>query len=127
MPAQEIAFRNDKVVYWPFVRRNRYGEPIIGSAEERTVRFDNKQTLARDPQGNKILLDASMVADREYLIGSIVHNSTIEYFVGTGSGDTPLELFEVVSYGGVDDLKKRATAYLVGLKRYKGVLPEIDS
>ncbi len=127
MPAQEIAFRRDKVLYWAKATPDRYGQAQVSPPVEVVVRWDDKITLARDAQGNNRTLDAQIVAAREFLPGSLVLHQTESYYLGTGSDVEPLELYEVITYDKTPDIKNRASAYVVGLARYRGNLPLIVS
>lgn len=127
MPSQETAFRRDKVLYWEKATPDRYGQSKVLAPVEVKVRWDDKRTLARDAQGNTITLDAMIVAAREFKPGSIVLHETLSYYVGTGSDATPLDLYEVITYDKTPDIKNRFSAYVVGLARYRGDLPEIVS
>ena len=127
MPAQEIAFRRDKILYWEKATPDRHGVRKVLPYVELRVRWDDKKTLGRDSQGNKISLDSTVIAAQNLLPQSIVLHQTEEYYVGTGSDLTPLELYEVVTMDQTPDIKNRASAYVVGLQRYRGNLPEVVS
>lgn len=129
MPAQETAFRNDKVVYWENVSSpDRYGQPRVSLPVQLNVRWDDKKTLGRDAKGNDVQLDATMIANRNLVVGSIVLHETLSYFVGTGSdSDENPEYYEVLTMDATPDLKNRFSAYVVGLGRYRNTLPEIVS
>lgn len=125
MPSQETAFRRDWILYWEKATPDNHGQSKVLPYVELRVRWDDKKTLARDSQGNKVTLDALIIAAQEMSVGSIALHSTAAYYVGTGSETDPQELYEVVTSDVTPDLKKRALAYVIGLQRYKGDLPEI--
>ena len=129
MPAQENAFRRDEVVYWEKGTPDRYGQATVNAPVAVKVRWDDKQTLRRDSQGNDRTLDALIVAKQEMTPGSVVLHETLDYYVGTGSDsdEGPLELYEVVTNDKTPDIKNRANAYVIGLQRYKGDLPTVTS
>ena len=126
MPAQEIAFRRDIVLYWEKATGpTRHGTAKVLPYVELVVRFDDKKTLGRDAQGNNVSLDAQIIAAQNLLPQSIVLHQTESYYLGTGSDAAPLELYEVVTMDQTPDIKNRASAYVVGLKRFRGNLPEV--
>lgn len=126
MPAQEIAFRRDKVLYWErYFFPDRFGQATVLNAEELRVRWDDKKTLARDAQGNNVTLDATIVAAQDFVPGSIVLHQSASYYLGTGSESLPLELYEVITHDRTPDIKNRHSAFVVGLARYRGDLPEV--
>lgn len=126
MPAQEIAFRRDKVLYWEkYTGPTRHGGAKVIPYVELRVRFDDKASLGRDAQGNNVALDATIIAAQNLLPQSIVLHQTEDYYLGTGSEATPLEFYEVVTMDRTPDIKNRASAYVVGLKKYRGDLPEV--
>ena len=126
MPAQEIAFRRSKILYWERASvPTRHGTRNVLAYVELRVRWDDEKKLGRDAQGNKISLDAQVVAAQNLLPESIVLHQTEDYYLGTGSEASPLELYEVVTMDQTPDIKNRASAYVVGLQRYRGNLPEV--
>lgn len=125
MPDQETAFRNDKVLYWEKSTPDRFGQSKVSAYDELDVRWDDQAKLGRDAQGNKVQLDSTIIAAQRMLVGSIVLHETAAYYVGTGSETDPLELYEVLTENVTPDIKNRASAYVIGLGRYKGDLPEI--
>lgn len=127
MPHQETAFRRDYVLYWERSTPDRHGQSKVLPYIEVKVRWDDNLTLGRDSQGNPVAYDAQIVAAREFKPGSIVLHQTEDYYVGTGSEALHLELYEVVSYDKTPDIKNRAKAYVVKLKRFRGDFPEVVS
>lgn len=129
MPAQENAFRQDRVVYWEYLRPNSLNEPVCLAPVEVKVRWDDKQVNARTAQGDTVTLDAQIVAKQEMVPRSIVLHESLSFFQGTGSDSDlgPLPLYEVMTNDKTPDIKNRAQAYVIGLQRYKGDLPTIGS
>ncbi len=127
MPSQETAFRRDKVLYWEKGDPDRFGQATVLPYVELVVRWDDRKTLARDSQGNKVTLDSQIIAAQSMEVGSIVLHSTEAYYVGTGSETDPQELYEVITNDVTPDIKNRFSAYVIGLQRYKGDLPEVGT
>lgn len=125
MPAQEIAFRRDRVLYWAKGIPDRHGISKVLPYAELRVRWDDRKALVRDTQGNNVTADAMIVAAQSMAAGSVVLHQTEDYYLGTGSESRPLELYEVIRDDITPDIKNRASAYVVALARYRGNLPEV--
>lgn len=123
MPPIETFERNHDALLWPLVSYNDYGRVTISSdVVELKVRWEQKRSERLDAQGHRISLDAMVIVDRQIEIGGEMVRRTLEDWVGTGSGGGQAEIYKVVWYDEVADVRGREVLREVGLKRLKGSL-----
>lgn len=116
--------RHDDAVLWPATgAANHYGEPLVGSAVEVKVRWVHQQRDMLDPQGNTVAVDATVVADREIPIGSLMYEGPLSDWLGTGSGETPSGRMQVKAESRAEDLKGMVTRREYGLMRFRDSHP----
>jgi len=134
MPAPELAFREQKAVYWEAIGFDEYGQYKRASfSNELSVRWVNKRRDAMDAKGNIIATDATVVVDRYIPVGSIFYEGALSELAGdvagtgTGTDFVPaadeVTLFEVMTYNETPDLKNRFIRRTVGLKRLSDTIP----
>lgn len=133
MPHPETAYRTQKALLWPASGFDAYGQPKVGEPVELLVRWNAKRREATDPQGNSIMLDATVVVDREVAVGGTMwlaadqspgSGTALSQWYGTGSGDVDDEVMRVAIYSETPDLKGRVARRTVGLQRFRDTLPE---
>lgn len=125
MPPQETSHRPHKAVYWRNTgTTDRYNEKILEEAVELKVRWVGTRSNMLDPNGERIVVDASAIVDRTIPVGSQLWLGTLEDWLGTGSNgeESETEIMEVVAVEVTDDIKGRGgnTFREVGLKRFRG-------
>ena len=121
MPQLETDCLFNKAVLWMADANvfDGYGEhKVTASKVQLSVRWEERNTEAIDPNGNTIAVDALVVVDRAITIGSIMWQGCI-----IDVAATPVNLYEVVTRNDVPDIKNRNTRRVVGLKRYSNELP----
>ncbi len=72
MPHQELGYRRQKAVLWPFdgTSYDNYGQPKIGEPVQLRVRWVTARREVKDAQGNNVALDATAIVDRKITVGS---------------------------------------------------------
>lgn len=131
MPPQEEAGRHQKAVLWEFLGNyDDQGQPKVTDAlVELDVRWIEEDKLVTDAKGQKINLVATVTVDRKIAVGSVLAPGRKDDWddVGTGTPSESGSLYEVATYSEVPDLKGREFYREVGLKRYRGTLPNLES
>lgn len=124
MPPLEYANQYDAVVYWPYLRVDGYGEVVVGAPEQRVVRYDDGSRDTKDPQGQRVTIDASVQTSADMALNSLLWLGTLwdwtQTGVGTGNDTT---IFKIITKNEQTDLKDRYISREYGMQRYKGKLP----
>ena len=91
----------------------------MSAPQEIPVRWNITRTVAQDPQGNNIMLDAQVIVARKIEPGSRMWLGTLAEWVGTGtgSGASDEELHEVKTISETEDIKGRNIRRELGLMR----------
>lgn len=127
MPALEVCDLNDDAVLWPVAGnadpngQDRVSDRPVGVR----VRWNDSFTEVRDPQGNTVAIEATVVADRRIDKGSVLwHGKVSDLPAGTGFAleDVP-DLMQVYSWNGTQSLNGRNTRHELKLMRLKSSLP----
>lgn len=129
MPYPELSYRRQKAVLLAatdpndYPEANDYGETKVDTTDpvEIKVRWVQTKREAIDPQGNVIAIDATVIVDREVVVGSKLWLGPLADYYGTGGDD--VEFVEVVSVARTPDLKNRAIRRELGVRRFRGTLP----
>lgn len=121
MPPLESLDLYDRAVLMEFISQDDYGQPLVREAEEIDCQWEEAQSESRDPQGNVIAIDATVVVDREVPTDSIIWKGELVDWLGTGSGggDDPI-LMRVARVGAIHDLKGRDFRRVLYLQRFRG-------
>jgi hypothetical protein len=121
LPAQEVAFIPDTLVYWPFLRWDRYRNPIVDSPVELPCRWNNTRRVVVDGKGNTIAIDAEIILDQDILVHSLVWRGKLIDWLSSGSGAAQVDtsLMIVKMYEPTEDLKGREVFHNAMLMRYK--------
>jgi hypothetical protein len=120
MPAPETAYRLQTAVYWAATgRSDPYGRPTVSDPVEIEVRWVTRRMEAADVFGNKVALDAQVVAAQELALHSRLWLGELADWYGTGSEGSDDEVYEVVMFNATPDLKARVTRYEAGLARWQ--------
>ena len=121
MPPLESLDLYDRAVLMEFISQDDYGQPLVREAEEIDCQWEEAQSESRDPQGNVIAIDATVVVDREVPTDSIIWKGELVDWLGTGSGggDDPI-LMRVARVGAIHDLQGRDFRRVLYLQRVRG-------
>lgn len=128
MPPIETAWRYQKAVLWPALTRRRRAltdkngvvRVDLANPVELDVRWEWGYREVLGPQGNTVTISATVVVDRDVVIGSRMWQGELEDWFGTGTGTGDAD--EVMMVAVVDralDIKGRHTRSELGLVRYK--------
>lgn len=130
MPSPETSDLNQWALLWEYRGEDAYGHLTVAlDREEIPVRWVNKRSMTSDAQGNKIELDATVIADRAIPIGSEMWEGTsaemLDTIVGTGTDETikPASgIMIVLTQSYTPDIKAREVRREYGLKRKSDTL-----
>ena len=132
-PPPELAWLTDKAVLWLASGYSYRGQPktddsgdVLRESEPEEINCRWEATLSEGGGAQRMasLYDARVRVDRFIPEGSILWKGDLADWYGTGSGDPDGELMRVVKLDESKDLKGKVTGRIVGLKRYRGSLPE---
>lgn len=98
------------------------GRKKVQRAVQVEVRWEEKQTDAMNAHGESIRIDATVVVDQDVEIGSLMWLGELADWTSS-SGD----IYEVVSFSKVPNLKQTRLRRVVGLVRYSDSLPSIET
>lgn len=120
MPPLETSDRKQKAVLWAANGFDNHGDVKVDAAAEIDVRWEEGQKEALDSLGNRIAIEATVVVDREIIIGSIM-------WLGEKAdlATPPVNLKQVAIYSRTPDLKNRKIRRVVLLRKYSNELPEL--
>jgi len=132
MPAPERSDQLQDAVYWKYQGiidgEVQLAAPVqlsVSNTPPDGVRWNQTRRDAKDPKGQKITLDASLVTSTRLVPDSLVWPGSLDDFYGTGTGPGAFdgEIMQVVLETLVTDLKGRETSMKYGLMRYRGTPP----
>lgn len=126
MPSQETAFRRQKAVVFDITGRDRYNEPVVSPGREISVRWNNDQGEMLDSEGNRVRIDASVEVAEDIRVGSLMVQSELIDWYGSGSGNNDSDLMQVVVVNRTPDIKGRAVYRRLGLVRFRRELSGVD-
>ena len=120
MPSQETTSRHQKAVYWEANGFDDNGEPKVDAAVDLVVRWEQKRGEALNAQGNTIASDATVVVNRDIVVGSIMWLGILD-----DVASPPVDLWQVIDFSRIPDVKGRVDRRVVLLMRYSNELPEL--
>lgn len=132
MPAPERSDQLQDALYWEYQGivdgEVQLAAPVLLSVSNTPpngVRWNQTRRDAKDPKGQKITLDASLVTSTRLVPDSLVWPGSLDDWFGTGTGSETFdtELMQVVTETLVTDIKGRETSMKYGLVRYRGTPP----
>jgi hypothetical protein len=97
-------------------------EPVVEEAEDQWVRLSISRREVTGPEGTPIVVDGSMVTDETLPLGSIVWEGTVATVL---SGATDNDLYEVLFFKRVPDVRGEVVYREAMLSRFKGTLPQV--
>ena len=119
MPPLEYSHRNTTIVMLPYAGIDPYGELVISTnPTEIKVRWDDVVTDMRDPQGQKISVEAQMQTYEQVPIDSLILVGTIVDFQKLSASNITT-FYKVVAVDETRALKGSLTNRSYGLMRYK--------
>ena len=109
-----------RVVYWaPLTTSTSTGQKRVSSAKlELKVRWVEAKADALSAEGETIRLDAQVKTLQDVAIGGIMWLGKLSALPAT-----PTNLYEIVTYDKVPDLKNKGQDRWAGLQRYSNTLP----
>lgn len=88
--------RRQKTVYWPFIKADVNGNPIVGNPIEIMTRWEFNKRGTRNPQETSVQYDATVDVDREIRDGSQLWLGAINDLPGNPSPLFTTKMFESV-------------------------------
>lgn len=116
----ETSSLTEKAVYWAASGHNRNGEIRLSDPVEIDVRWEEGQQRSMDAQGTPLNIDAMIYLDTVLTTESIVWRGELDDLP-----DSPTNLYRVVFYEEVPDIKGVEVQRDAGLQRYGDTLPEV--
>lgn len=124
MGHQESDFRKQKAVLWSVSSTpTDYGRYKLNAAVQLDVRWEERKHETTNPQGTTILADAMLSVGQAVTVGSIMWKGRKSELPDPVTGVT--DLYEVVSYNEIPDLKGRGYERTVSLQKWSNELPEL--
>jgi len=127
MPPIERVNRHDDAILWDVTGVDAYGEPLRDDPVELKVRWENNRSEMLDANGQSITVDATAVVAQDVTVGALMWQGLLDDWYGTGSSGSDNGLCQVVAFSKIPDLKGRNYRRTVGLMRFRGTLPALDS
>lgn len=129
MPPPEHSHLHQRAMLWRFSHFDEHSRPVVDTTpEEICVRWDDVITQVRDPNGNEVTSDASVVVLCPVEPGSVMWKGSAEEWYGTGSGgdaDVSLGLKEVIRAPETYNIKGRVVFRTASLKTLHGRVPRL--
>jgi hypothetical protein len=116
-----------KAVLWPRTGVDRHNEPLRGEGVELNVRWETRREEVVDAQGNRAVLDAVVVLDRQVEPGDFMWLGQLSYWLGTGSSGDDDEIMEVIVFKATPDIRDEEVRRTAGLKKFRSSLPASSS
>jgi len=116
----ETSHRNQKVVYWAASTADSRGRLKLATPVELDVRWLQTNAKIIDPQGNTVGIDVVARVDQEITMGSIFWEGEL-----SRKPAVPTDLYRVVKYEEVPDVKGKVFSRKVYLARHSDALPTL--
>ena len=120
MPYQETTSRHQKAVLWAASGFDDNADVKVLDRVEISVRWEEKDIETLDPAGNTIAAEAMVVVNQDIAVGSIMWLGELE-----DVADPPVNLWTVIKFNKIPDIKGRAYRRTVMLMRHSNELPEL--
>jgi hypothetical protein len=121
MPPIETFHRHQAAVLWAANGTDTNGEPRVDSPVEIQVRWQNRRLESRGPETTSVSHDAVAVVAQDVVVGSIMWLGELADLPSPTSN-----LFRVVEFQSVPDLKNVFTRRLVLLSKHGNSLPTVN-
>lgn len=119
MPAPEVSNRHQTAVLWEVDGYDSHAEVTVGAPAAISVRWNNTQGRALDPQGNTVALDATVIVAQDVPVGSLMWLGTLAQLEAVGN--TLTNLMQARTVEKTPDLKGRVHFRQLGLVKYRDV------
>lgn len=120
MPDVSVVNLKQKAVLWAYLGTDRYGQPKVQATAQATeidCRWEQKVQERVNAEGTTIGYPITAFVDREIEVGSVMWKGE-----KANLPDPLVDLYEVVAYDEVPDIKGRNPVRTVVLDRYAGSL-----
>lgn len=115
----EVDELNQKAVLFPLEGRTIEAEPILGEPVEIEVRWDKTNRQMKLSDTETVLIDATVVLDRDAPLGTVLWEGELEDWYGTGSNDVNTDRVVVVRQDSDFDVKRRSKRRVVYCMKYR--------
>lgn len=122
MPSVETFDCTMDAVYWEALRYDAHGEFIVLSPAAIKVRWNKDVRDELDPEGHKILCEATISCLTPLVVGSIVWEGLLADVPGTLT-----HLYQINTDMTKKDIKNRRQRYLYSVARFPNTLPTVVS
>lgn len=123
MPRFETKHRNQDALLWECIGADNKGKPRVSIERiELKVRWSDRSVEMNDPEGKLIVVDATVVVDRNIPYSSIMWKGKVEDLPGT-HGIPESNIMYVAAITTTPSIKNRGTRRVVGLRRYSNKMP----
>lgn len=112
MPPLERTDRLQRAAYWEASGYDDYGRPLLLNPVELLVRWVDDDRDVLDDQGNTIALNATVIANQNLAVGSLMRLGTLAEAL-----DNPGSYLEVKTFNATRDIKGRNLRRAAGLMR----------
>ena len=123
MPPMEASHRFQKAVIWTESSADEYGRKTLATGTELTVRWEDASIFPRPELSEEEELDATLVVNQVVALGSIIWKGQLTDLPSPVSSTT--DLFEVIRFSEIPDIKGREIRYLCGLQKYSDTIPTV--
>ena len=136
-PLERIDTILDTAVFWHLKSVDGYAQPILGAPVEIPCRWVDNQSLAMDPKGNTISVNATVIVDDDIeqfaVAGQPVWKTIVQGILWRGGlYDLPGTAFlpetgimQIKTYNATPDVKHRHFRRSCGLMRFNDTLPKV--
>lgn len=123
MPRPERAYRKQHAVLWEATGNasDDGGALVSDEPEEIRVRWEDELRETLDPEGRKIVTQATVLVGRDIPIASILWLGRLADYEEDAEDNM---LMEVVTKSNTPDIRNRVATRELGLLRFRGTLPE---
>lgn len=119
--------RTQKVIVWRKAGTNRYGDPVVGTPGEFTVRWEKTRKDMMAPDGTRINVDVVMVYGPDLCdlaVEDAVWLGGLEDWYGTGSGGQESDVMRVAALDYVPNVRGTAAYREAGLVKHRDTPPD---
>lgn len=124
MPPLELMDRHTTAVLWPLAGYDREGQPYVTQTgrTEIQVRWNRQRRQVTDAENNTVVIDGTVIGDRDVAVGSVLWEGAEEDIPGTAYEPTS-NLFLIYSSNKFNDIKGRNIRYEWMVVRHSNTLP----
>ena len=123
MPRPETSHRPFRFLYFPPVGYGPYGNALRGTPVQMNARIEGSNVEMMGPNGTPMIVDKMLSVAVDVQLQGQVWEGEEEEWYGSGSAHLEGDLYEVVAFNSVPDVKGRISQRTVGLRRYSNTPP----